>query len=174
MLGGCSRAAAGDGRFDEAIAAAAAAVRCDPAAGEASAALDDMMTRDLETRLDRERARADERRNTVASAMVATAREAQARGYLGVALDAALGAARVAPGREEIDGCVTELRGLVASEDETVSDLRDGPFPALRQDAAAPARPTPPGPDDRSPDGGAISQVNRWASDLLRRRTPNR
>jgi hypothetical protein len=69
---------------------------------------------------------------------------------------------------------VTELRGLVASEDETVSDLRDNPFPALRLDDVPPARSKPPGPDDRSPDGGAISQVNRWASDLLRRRTPNR
>ena len=169
-----ARAAAGDGRFDEAIAAAAAAVRCDPAAGEASAALDEMMTRDLETRLERERMRADERRGAVAAAMIASAREAQARGYLGVALEAALGAARVAPGQAEIDACVTELRGLVASEDETVSDLRDSPFPALRLDDAPPARSKPPGPDDRSPDGGAISQVNRWASDLLRRRTPNR
>jgi serine/threonine-protein kinase len=168
-----ARAAAEAGRWDDAIASAAAAVRSDPASAEAAAALDECVARDLQHSLDRARARAEHHRREFAAQMLAAAHEAQARGFLGAALEAAQGADRVAPGTDEITRYLADLRRQIEGEDETAYELASTPFDTRTEPAREPVEPRP-GPAVRPSDGGVLSHVNQWAADLLRRRPSNR
>ena len=166
------RSAADRGAFDEALAAAREATRCDPFNTDASAALSDVIERHLQARIDHERARSLELRTASVEPLLAAAREALGRGYIAVALDAALGAQRLDPSRADVGELVDSLRRMEAADDDETFDLAEEPF-APRPAAPPPGVP-PPGAPEPPHDGGVLSHVNQWASDLLRRRLPNR
>ena len=160
------------GAWGEALATAREAVRCDPSDVDATAALDAMMTKDLEARLERERQRAHEQRFEQTDTMLAAAREAHVRGFLPAALDAARAALRIAPDRTDVAAYVDELRRVIDTDDGGALDLADDPFsPPASEDTGTVRVQLQPDASGRPPEGGVFSHVNQWAADLLRRRS---
>jgi len=136
-----------------ALSDARAAVRCDPSDLDASALLDELLERDLETRVEGERRRALEQRERDVEPMLTAARDAHARGYVSIALATALSASRIAPHRTDVVQLIEDLRRIAAASDEHVVELTEEPF------ARTPS------------DGGVLAQVNQW---WLRKRQPGR
>jgi tetratricopeptide (TPR) repeat protein len=169
-----ARADADRGAFEEALATAREAIRCDPSNPDVSAAFDDTIGRRLEARIEEERTRSRELRAAGVTPLLAAAREALDRGYIAVALDAALGAQRLDPDRSDVAELVSRLRRLENADD--TDDVYLAEEPLSPRPAAPPPAPPPPSPAaaERPPDGGVLSHVNQWAADLLRRRLPNR
>lgn len=176
-----ARISAGERRFDDAIADAAEALRQDPFNAPAVTAFDEFVTRDLDAQAERARLLARQAREQVAARMLAAAREAQRRGYLAAAFEAATGAERIAPGFVDASDYVTTLRVLLQARDETLSDLANAPIDATPATiaAAAPAAPaaSAAGGDGAGPGRGEaapnrLSSAVRRTIDLLRRGRP--
>ena len=164
-----ARALAGRGALADAVTQACEAVACDGSDPDAAALLDELLERDFEARVERERQLTRERRSSVVEPLAREAREARVRGYAAVALDLAETAARLAADRGDLVQMVAELRETVASPGEGDVDLHDEPF-AQRdapgpQEASEASSPAAPGQER-----GVLGQVNQW----LWKRLPNR
>ena len=122
------------GAFEEALKFAREAVLCDPSDPDASALLDDLIGRDSNARIERERVRARQQRLADAEPILAAARDAETRGFLDVALNAALAAARIAPERPDIAELVHGLQQAIASDDQEAFDLSDDTRPQAGRD----------------------------------------
>ena len=174
-----ARMSASEQRFDDALAGAAEALRLDPFNAPAAAAFDEFISRDLEAQAERARLHAREAREQMAARMLAAAREAQRRGYLAAAFEAATGAERIAPGLVAASDYVASLRVLLQARDETLSDLADTPIDSTPIASAATSAPAavPGGAGDAGPgsaeaSAGRLSQAVRRTIDLLRRGRP--
>jgi tetratricopeptide (TPR) repeat protein len=146
------------GAFDAASAAARDALRWDPTSVDASALLDDVLTRQLEARLEQERIRSREQRTVQAAPLIAAARQALQRGYAAVALKAALAAQRIAPDSADVAALVEEARREMTSEDRETVELPALPLSEPVEEAP-PAKPAP-----AAEEGGVFD----WAADLFR------
>jgi serine/threonine protein kinase/tetratricopeptide (TPR) repeat protein len=151
--------------FDVAHQALTEALRADPTNAAAIQLLEGVLSRDLEVRLARERARTRELRLTAATSLMAAARAAHDRGYPDVALRSALAAQRLAAADiPELAIFIEQLRLELATDDDQVFPLESIPLTHAAPGAKAP-RVT-------EPEAGVLG----WAADLfrtgLRRRTP--
>jgi tetratricopeptide (TPR) repeat protein len=141
--------------FDEAQRLLMEAVNLDPANGALTELLADVLTRDLEMRLSRERARTQEQRLAASNTIMTAATAAQERGYLDLALNAALAAQRLAYHTSGVATFIDRVRLEIASEDEEVFPLEALPRP---DPGAVTVRPA------SAPDARLLG----WAADLFR------
>jgi serine/threonine-protein kinase len=152
------------GALAEALPLAREALRMDPVNVDAVAMLDTILGRELEQRLALERKRDTDLRAELAEPLIAEARRALSHGYIGLAVEAARAAERMAPQRADVTELLQQLHREMAASDSTAIELsplpRRGPPPAV-----APQSPSPP-----QAETGVFAQVNHWAADLLRRR----
>jgi serine/threonine-protein kinase len=156
--------AANGSRLEDAIAAAREGLARDPASADASELLDLLLRRQLKERLDLERLHARERRLAECAPLLVAARDALDRGYVAIALDAAMAARRIAPDHPEIDPLVERAQRELHADDEQAFPLESLPWPdaGLTPDVNLQIDPL-----DRGRDEG---RVFGWATDLLRRR----
>ena len=141
--------AARDGRLEEAVAAALEAATADPTSGQASQLLDILFRRQLDARIARERTRAREERAAACAPLLMVARNALARGYVGVAIETLQTARLVAPDHPDIDALLEQARQECDADDAETFDLDSAPWPDPRSNA-----PTA-GPDDETGRGSA-------------------
>jgi hypothetical protein len=161
---GAALTAANDGRLDAAMAAAREALVRDPASADASELLDLLLRRQLKERLELERLHARERRIAECAPLLAAARDALARGYVAIALDAAMAARRIAPDHPEIDLLVQRTQEELHADDGQAFELELLPWPDAGQEPGATADVDP------LARGREEGRVFGWATDLLRRR----
>ena len=162
-----ARPAADQQQLADALTLVRQALRANPADPGAAALFDELMDRDLKLRVAAARAQMLEERSAEATPLMAAAREAVARGYLGVGLDAAVAACRVAPERADAAALADEIRAEIAVDDVEAATLADAPLPepqAAPPPAPAPPAPVPPAPQPR----GVLAEFNEWAAGLLR------
>jgi tetratricopeptide (TPR) repeat protein len=149
-------AAANDGRLEDAIVAAREALATDPASPDASQLLDVLLRQQLTERIEQERIHARERRAAECAPLLAAARDALERGYVAIALDAALAARRLAPDHPEIEPLVEQAQKELHADDAQIFNLQSLPWPDAGPKAAT--------PDTGRDEGGVFG----WATDLLR------
>jgi serine/threonine protein kinase len=149
--------AARDDRLDAALAAAREAVTLAPTSAEASQMLDMLLRQQLAARLAQERAHSRDQRSRECQTLLTASRGALERGYLAIALDAALAARRIAPDDPEIAPLVDKIQRQVNADDPQTYALTSLPWPE-----AAPAAPEKPA--DGSEEGGVFD----WAAHLFR------
>jgi tetratricopeptide (TPR) repeat protein len=149
-------AAARDGRLDDALSAAREAVGLAPTSAEASQMLDMLLRQQLAARLAQERAHTRDQRSRECQPLLAASRAALERGYLAVALDAALAARRIAPDDPEIAPLVEKIQREMNADDYQTFTLTALPW--SESPAATPK--SAPGPEE----GGVFD----WAAHLFR------
>jgi hypothetical protein len=149
--------AARDDRLDAALSATREAVRLAPTSAEASQMLDMLLRQQLAARLAQERAQSRDQRSRECQPLLAAARDALERGYLAIALDAALAARRIAPDDPEIAPLVDKIQRQLNADDPQTYALSSLPW-----HEPAPAAPEKPvqGPEE----GGVFD----WAAHLFR------
>jgi tetratricopeptide (TPR) repeat protein len=147
-----------------ALGLAREALQVDATDRDAATLVDQLLARQLEDRLAQKRQEALDERAREAEPLVSASRAARDRGYLQLALNAALAAQALAPHRTDIGALVDDTRAELASEDREVFDL-SGPAAVTPVPRATP-RPDPPrqGPPEPPSDG----RMRNWAADLLR------
>jgi tetratricopeptide (TPR) repeat protein len=169
-----ARPLADRGALGDALTHVRDAVNADPTDQDAAALLDDLLTRDLEQRVTELEASVLAQRSEHADTLLASARDALARGYVSLALDAAAAACRIAPTRADASRLADDLRRQLEQEDETTFALGDPPFvdaePAPKP-AAAPPKPAAPAPPPREP--ARQGNMMQSLADLLRGRGKN-
>jgi serine/threonine-protein kinase len=144
---------------------ARAALRADPTDSNAAAAVDDLLTRELEQQFSRARTRALQERAAEVEPLIAAAQRAREHGYLAVALSAALAAQRLLPERTDISQLVDDVRRELASDDEDLFVL--GPATQSSPDAI-PGAPASDAADTPAVEHAENSGVLDWAAELLR------
>ena len=118
--------------------------------------LDMLLRQQLAARLAEERAQSREQRSRECQPLLAVARDALSRGYVAVALDAALAARRIAPDDPEIAPFVERAQRELNSDDPQAFDLALLPWP---EPAPPSAKPDPPAEQ---------GSVFDWAAHLFR------
>jgi hypothetical protein len=158
-------AAASHDRLDEALAAVRQAVSLAPTSADASQMLDRLLRQQLAARLTQERAQSRDRRSRECQPLLAASRDALDRGYLAIALDAALAARRIAPDDPDIAPLVENIQRQLSTDDAETVALTALPWPGS---AAPPAE----GPRQGTPEGGVIDwAVHLFKMGLKRRKT---
>ena len=150
------------GDFPAALGLAREAIRIDPTDGDAAAMIDRLLARQLEERMVQERKRILEERTRDVEPLLDTVRLARERGFVAIALQAALAAHRIMPERADIAALVDAAREELTSEDHETFEL-GAPIatPAPPPPAATPA----PGEVISSP-AAVDSGVLNWADKL--------
>ena len=173
QLMAAANALADQRQLTEALTQIREAMRIDPSDLDAAGLYDELMERELKQRVATLRGRALEQRHSESTPLLAAAREASARGYLSAALAAAVAACRVAPERADAAAFAEEMRRAMAAEDTDLVELGETPFveptAAAPRPATEPRRPQVP---ETASGGGVFAQMNQWAADLLRRKSP--
>jgi tRNA A-37 threonylcarbamoyl transferase component Bud32/tetratricopeptide (TPR) repeat protein len=160
-----ANALADAGELASALGLAREAVRLDPTEGEAAALIDRLLTRELEERVAHERNRNLEERTRDVVPLLEAARLARERGFVAIALQAALAAQRILPGRADIATLAEDIRGELTSEDHETFELA---APAITPQPPAPAPSPAPASEAVSAPVSADNGVLNWAADLLR------
>lgn len=115
------------------VAAAMATLRhvlhVDPTNVEAATLLDRLMARQLKDRIAQEQAAAAAQREADLQPMLAAARHALDRGYVALALQAALAAQRLLPGHAGAAALVDAARAGLTSDDDELMELSVYPLP---------------------------------------------
>jgi tetratricopeptide (TPR) repeat protein len=159
-----SRAAvlAQSGDVSGALGLAREALQADATDRDAAALVDQLLARQLEDRLAQRRQEALDERAREAEPLLNAARAARERGYLQLALNAALAAQAVAPHRPDISAFLDETRAELSSEDRDLFDLSGAAaVTPLPRHTPRPGQPEPLPPADGRP-------RKNWAADLLR------
>jgi tetratricopeptide (TPR) repeat protein len=120
-------AARDHGAFDDAHGALRDALHWDPTSAAAAAMLDDVLGRQLEARIAQERVRMREQRLAVGALVVTAARDAMQRGYVDIALQAALAAQRIAPDTVGLGAMIQDCRRELAGDDDETFELAAPP-----------------------------------------------
>jgi hypothetical protein len=89
--------------------------------------LDDVLGRQLEARIAQERVRMREQRLAVGALVVTAARDAMQRGYVDIALQAALAAQRIAPDTVGLGAMIQDCRRELAGDDDETFELAAPP-----------------------------------------------
>ena len=172
-LASAARAHAEKGELQDAIACARDAVIQDGSDDTTVALLGELIDRERAMRVRQIEQAAARIRDDVAERLVAEARTAQSRGYLGEALTLATAARTLAAEGADMDQLLDELRGAISSEDTSLGPLEETPFsPRAVPPAASPTADAGPPPARSVPavpaEGSVIGQMQGW----LRRRRP--
>jgi tetratricopeptide (TPR) repeat protein len=129
-------ALASAGRLDDAVNTAREALVADPTDGAVATFLDELLRRQLETRLAGEHTRAREQRWRDCGPLLTTAREALRRGYVLIALQAAQSAQAIAPDHPEISAIIGRAQQELAQSDDQAFPLTSLPWPERGPDRA--------------------------------------
>ena len=130
-----------------------------PTDPDAAETIDRLLTRQLEERVAQERTRIREERTRDVEPLLDAARLARERGFVSIALQAALAAQRILPERADIAALVDEVREELTSEDHETFEL------------AAPMVTPAPGEVTSSPavvDSGVLNWAEKLRASLRR------
>jgi tetratricopeptide (TPR) repeat protein len=156
------------GDLPAALDLARQAIRLDPTDAAAAATIDLLLTRQLDERIALERNRIREERTRDVEPLLDAARLARERGFVAIALQAALTAQRILPERADIAALVDEVREELTSEDHETYELA---APAATPVPPVPAATPVPGEVTGSPavvDSGVLNWADKLRASLRR------
>ena len=146
---GRASAASEQGRFEDARTELQQALRLDPTSVAVAEQIDDVLNRELDARLTRERTQIRKLRSEIASAVMAAAAAAKGRGYPELAMRAAVAAQRIAVDGQVGAAFLADVRRELYADDSEIFPLDSTPLPTTVSVEAAPNSVSAAEPDAR-------------------------